>query len=145
MHSETRTPWHHYIVAVLCLLFYLLGSVDFVLTSLGVGFYTKGFTPEQLTFYATMPVWLKVIWAVSSLGGLLGAWLMWKRSRYAVLVLFLAFAALVFLIVWLWIFARPSLFGVVGFSGLYTLIGTGCIAFLIYTYARWERTKYYLN
>lgn len=138
---ETRAPWHHWPIAILSLLFYGVGALDYVFTKLKFGFYLQNFTAEQVTYFTELPLWLNVIWAVAVWGGLAGSWLLWRRNRFSVLLLFAGFAALTFLTVWLAVFTRPTLVGVTGFLGLYLMAGTSALSFLIYVYARWERTS----
>lgn len=145
MTPETRAPWHHYPIAICAAALYLLGAIDYLMTKLRFGFWIDRFTAEQVAYFAELPFWLDVIWAVSVFGGLFGAYLLWNRNRFSVLFLFLGFAAMVFLTVWLTVVHRPTLFGVTGFIGVYFMAGTSALAFLIYTYARWERTEYFLT
>ena len=144
MQSDTRAPWHHFPVAILAALFYLAGAVDYLLTKLQFGPWLQNFTAEQVSFFTGFPFWLDLVWAVGVWGGLLGAWLLWKRNRYSVLVLLTAFLCLVFLTLWVTLFTRPTLVGVAGFLGLYVMAGTCALAFVVYLYARWERTEHYL-
>ena len=145
MLPQTRAPWHHYPMSIVTILFYAVGAIDYLLTELRFGFWMDNFSTRQATYFAELPGWLTAIWAVAVWGGLLGAYLMWKRNRLAVLLLFLAFAALTFVTVWLTVVHRPTMFGITGFMGVYILAGTCALSFLIYTYARWERTEYFLN
>ncbi|MFV0244287.1 MAG: hypothetical protein ACK5IB_04605 [Qingshengfaniella sp.] len=145
MADHNPAPWHHGIVVGLSLLFYLIGSVDFVVGASGLGVYLDWFSASQRAFVTGLPGWILAVWAVATLGGLFGSWLLRGRHRSAVLFLFLPVAAILFLILWLSIFSRPGLIAVLGFSGLYILAGTTAITFLIYSYARWERTHHYLT
>jgi hypothetical protein len=143
--AEKRTPWHHWPIALFSLLFYAAGTVDFTLTKLRLEFYVKRFTTEQFDYFTMLPDWITALWALAAWGGLIGAWLLWRRNRFSVLLLFLAFAALMFLTIWLTLFTRPTLVGVGGFVSLYLLAGSCALAFLIYVYARWERTERWLR
>jgi hypothetical protein len=145
MLPQTRAPWHHYPVTILTILFYLVGALDYLLTKLRLGFWLDRFSAEQVAYFTEMPFWLDAVWAVGVWGGLLGAYMMWTRNRFSVLFLFIAFAALTFLTVWLAVVHRPSLFGITGFMGVYVMVGTCALAFVVYTYARWERTEYVLT
>lgn len=141
----TRVPWHHWPVAFLAVVFYAVGSVDFVFTYLSLPFYSADFTDNQRVFYNTLPSWLNMLWAVGTIGGLAGAYMFYRRVRFSVIVLFLAFAALIFVTLWLTIIHRPSLVGAMGFLGLWFMAGTCALSFLIYTYARWERVEQHLT
>jgi len=139
--TATNPPWHHWPVAILALLFYGLAVAEYLLARLGVGFYFNLIGSEAAEFVRSLPVWLNAVWALCVWGGLLGAWLQWKRNRYSVHLLFLAFGALALFTVWASIFTRPTIIGLAGFSGFYVALGTNALAFLLYLYARWERTE----
>ncbi|MCA8882782.1 MAG: hypothetical protein KDA50_03405 [Rhodobacteraceae bacterium] len=140
----TKAPWHHWPVAVAAVGFYLLAALDYVLTKLRIGMYLNQFSPDMVTFVQGLPLWLNVLWAVTVWGGLAGAWLLWKRNRWSVLLLFAGFATMTFLTVWWTLFTRPTLLGLAGFNGLYVMVGSCALAFLFYLYARWERTEHKL-
>ena len=136
-----KAPWHHWPVALLAIVFYAAGAVDYTLTKLSVGFYVASRPEAQVAFAQGLAIWLDAVWAVCVWGGLLGAWLLLRRNRWCVLLLFVSTAALVLLAVWLSLFTRPTLIGVAGLSGVYTIAGSAAIALLFYLYARWERTE----
>ncbi|QDY69014.1 hypothetical protein [Qingshengfaniella alkalisoli] len=137
---DSRPSWHHWPVALAAILFYLIGTCDFALNQIGLDFYTNRFTEKQAEFLNTMPMWLTLVWALGTIGGLTGALLLWARNSFSVLWLFTAFAALVLLTVWTLAFTRPTLLGAMGVLGLYLMVTTCALAFLFYVYARWERT-----
>lgn len=142
--TRSDAPWHHWPIAVLTLLFYAVLAVDFTLSKLGMGAFLKLLPADVSLLIAGLTGWVSVIWAIGVWGGLVGAWLLWKRNRYSVLLLFIGAAGLVFLTVWLSLFSRPTIFGAAGFMGFYLMLGSSAIAVLIYIYARWERTEHKL-
>ena len=138
--SSTKAPWHHWPVAVIALVFYALVAVDYTLSTLGVAAYLSLGPDGAAVMFSTLAPWLTGIWAVGVWGGLAGAWLLWKRNRWSVLLLMAAALALIFMTIWLSLFARPTVFGAIGFLGFYVLLGSSAIALLIYMYARRERS-----
>lgn len=142
--TPIRTPWHHWPIAALTLLFYLLAALEYSLTKLGIVAWLGLFPAELAELVAGLSPLVSAIWAVGVWGGLVGAWLLWKRNRWSVLLLFVGAAALVFLTVWTSLFSRPTIFGAVGFLGFYVMAGSAAMAVLIYIYARWERTEHAL-
>lgn len=139
-----RAPWHHWPMAILTMLFYLLAALDYVLSTLGIGAYTENFPAEFVAFVREMPVWLDVVWAVGVFGGLLGGYLLFRRNRRAVLFLFASVAIFAFLTVWLSLFVSPTIFSLAGLEGFFAMAGSTAIALLFYLYARWERTEHKL-
>ncbi|PWR03005.1 hypothetical protein DKT77_08680 [Meridianimarinicoccus roseus] len=144
MTPTSKAPWHHWPVAVLTLVFYALAALDYALSKLGVSAYLGMFPPDVTVLVTGLSLWVSAIWAIGVWGGLAGAWLLWKRNRWSVLLLFAGAVAMVFLTVWLSLFTRPTIFGAAGFIGFYLMVGSAAIAVLIYIYARWERTEHKL-
>ncbi len=142
--TPSHTPWHHWPVAALTALFYALAALDYSLTKLGVQAWLGLFPADLVTLIAALPLWVSAIWAIGVWGGLAGAWLLWKRNRWSVLLLFAGAAGLAFLTVWTSLFTRPTIFGAAGFMGFYVMVGSAAIATLFYMYARWERTEHAL-
>jgi hypothetical protein len=142
--TPTKTPWHHFPIAALALLFYALAAIEYALTKLGVAAWLGLFPAELAELVAGVSPWVSAIWAIGTWGGLAGAWLLWKRNRWSVLLLLAGAASFAFLTVWTSLFTRPTIFGAVGFIGFYVLAGSAAMAVLIYLYARWERTEHAL-
>ncbi|MCA8879754.1 MAG: hypothetical protein KDA73_07300 [Rhodobacteraceae bacterium] len=141
----TKAPWHHWPVAVIALVFYVLAALDYSLAKLGVGLYLAHFSEAARSFINSMPLWLSLVWAVAVWGGLWGAWLLWSRNRFSVPLLFVGAAGTGFMTIWTSIFTRPTIFGMAGFTGFYLLVGSTAIAVLLYLYARWERAERHLG
>lgn len=139
--TEREMPWHHGLVSVLALIFYGLGAVQYVLVRIEAGFFTGSMNPEALALMQGLPTWLNVVWAICVWGGLVGAWLLRSGGRLAPALLFVAVVCFAILVVWTSLFTTPTVLGLYGFSGLYSLIGTGAIAALFWLYARWERSE----
>jgi len=142
--TPTKTPWHHWPIAGLATLFYALAALEYALTKLGIAAWLGLFPAELAELVAGISPLISAIWAIGVWGGLAGAYLLWKRSRWSVLLLLAGAAALAFLTVWTSLFSRPTIFGAAGFVGFYVMAGSTAIAALIYIYARWERTEHAL-
>ncbi|WP_193142108.1 MULTISPECIES: hypothetical protein [unclassified Meridianimarinicoccus] len=138
--TNSKAPWHHWPVAIAALIFYGLAVLDYVAVKLGIAAYLNFYSAELLQFVRDLPLWLSVLWAVTVWSGLAGAWLLYRRNRWSVLLLFTGFACMTFLTVWWSLFTRPTLMGLAGFTGLYLMAGSSALAFLFYVYGRWERT-----
>ncbi|MGB0660158.1 MAG: hypothetical protein ACPGNV_08245 [Mangrovicoccus sp.] len=142
--SYPTKPWHHGVVTVLAVIFYGLAVLDFALTSLNFQAYIDYASPELLAIAQGFPAFINLIWIVTVFGGALGCYLLWTQSKHAVLLLFIGFVGMGVLTLWMTIFSRPSLIGAAGLSGLYTMLGTCALGFLIYLYARYLRTQHML-
>lgn len=90
-----RAPVHFWIIAVVSLLWNLIGGYDYLMTQTENVDYMKKFTPEQLTYFYGFPAWVVSTWAIAVWGGVLGSVLMLLRHRAAVVVFLLALMAMV--------------------------------------------------
>lgn len=138
---SSTAPWHHWPVALLALLFNLAMAADYTLTKYGFEFWYDQFPEAVVTLFTSLTGWVDAVWAIAAWGGLIGAWLLLRRNKHSVLLLFLAMVAHAVLAVWLCLFARPTIFGAAGFQGFYLLAGTVALALVFYLYARWERSE----
>ncbi len=99
--SETReadvesTPWHLWVIGVVALVWSAMGAMDYVMTQTRNEAYMSGFTPEQLSFFYSIPVWAVATWAIAVWGGVLGALLLLIRRRHAVWVFLVSLIAMV--------------------------------------------------
>jgi len=78
------TPRHLWVIGVFALLWSAMGAFDYVMTQTGNEAYLSEFTPEQLAFFTSFPVWVNAAWAIAVWGGVLGAILLLTRRRHAV-------------------------------------------------------------
>lgn len=83
--AAARTPWWHWLVAGIGLLWNGFGAYDYTMSHLqGEAYYRQnGMTDAQIAFMATYPGWMHAVWAVGVWGSALGAVLLLLRSRWA--------------------------------------------------------------
>lgn len=96
--TETRkTPVHLWIVGILSLLWNSIAIADYLGFTLGNQQYIAmtGFTPEQLTWFDTMPMWAHAGWALGVWGAFAGSVLLLARSRHAVTAFIVSLVGLV--------------------------------------------------
>ncbi len=79
-----KTPWHLWVVAIVAVLWNLMGVVDFTMTETRNATYLKGLKPEQVDYILSFPLWSVITWAVGVFGGFLGSLLLLFRRRWAV-------------------------------------------------------------
>jgi hypothetical protein len=72
-----------------------MGAFDYVMTQTGNEAYLSEFTPEQLSFYTSFPVWVNAAWATAVWGGVLGALLLLARRRHAAWTFLVSLIAIV--------------------------------------------------
>lgn len=74
---------HVWVVGVLGLLWSAMGAMDYVMTQTRNEAYMSSFTPEQLSFFNGLPVWVVAAWAIGVWGGVVGAILVLLRKALA--------------------------------------------------------------
>lgn len=132
----SKAPWYHWPVAIVALVWTAMGAADYTLTQAGVEAYLSNFTPDQIDYYRSLPVWIDALWAIGVWAGLLGAILMFTRSRRAALVIGLSFLALASAALWMLIIAQPTLWQIAGGQAATIMIVVIIVTFCIYLYAR---------
>ena len=84
MNTIVKTPVHLWIVGGVSLLWNAFGAFDYTMTKMGNAEYLSAFTPEQIAYFQSFPLWANTGWALGVWGALLGSLLLLIRSRYAV-------------------------------------------------------------
>jgi len=130
----TRTPRHLWIVGIVALLWNLIGAMDYIMTETENEGYMSKFTPEQLEFFYSFPVWLVALWAIAVWGGVLGAVLLLLRKKLALPVLVVSFLCMVVTAIHNYGFAGGA--DIVGGVGLVFSAVIFVIAFALVMYAR---------
>jgi len=118
--ARRPAPIHLWIVAVLALLWNLMGVFDYLATQLELDFYMSQFSEDQLAYFYGFPKWVVAGWAFGVWGALAGSIGLLMRRKWSV-----------------WAFA-VSLAGMV-ISSVYTLLlsdgatmmGAGGVAFSV--------------
>jgi len=132
----THTPWYHWPISVLALLWYAVSVVDYALTRFQIDAWLAYFTPDQLAYFQALPLWVTVGWAIGVWCGLAGAMLMLRKNRNAAVLMALSFVGLLAAAVGLLYVTHPSLVAVTGPLGMWMLLGAIALAFLFFLYAR---------
>ena len=115
-----KTPWHIWLIGALSLLWNAGGAFDYVMSQYAPETYLAAATPEQQAYYAGIPAWATVFWALGVWGAVAGSLLLLARSR---------FAALAFDISLIGLMANTTrLFATAG-AGAVDLLGKGNLAF----------------
>jgi hypothetical protein len=81
--QPARTPWHLWVVGGVSLLWNAMGALDFTMTQTKNEAYMKAFTPEQLDYFYGFPLWVVLLWGISTWGSVLGSLLLLLRRRLA--------------------------------------------------------------
>ena len=73
---KVRAPWHLWVVGIVSVLWYAAGAYTIQMAQLGR---LPHLSPDEITYYATKPVWLIAITAISTYGSALAAALLLMR------------------------------------------------------------------
>ena len=93
--SDSRTPWHLWVVGGLSLVWNAFGAFDYLMTQTQNEAYMAAFTPEQLAFFYGFPWWLTAAWAIAVWGSVAGSVLLLLRKAIAVPVFVVSLACMV--------------------------------------------------
>ena len=136
-----RLPWYHRVVAVLAVLWHLLGAVDYLATKLGVGVYLSFFTPEQIAYFTSLPLAANLGWALGTWAGLFGALVLWSGEGRAAGAFAVSFGGWMLATAWLAFLTEPPLRAVTGEIGVSAMLASVAVALGLFLYARWLRAR----
>ena len=138
---RAATPWWHWVVSVIAILWNAMGAYDYVMTKTGGDAYMRkaGMSEAAIAHMHAFPVWMTADWAVGVWGGLLGALLLAGRMRYALHVFAASLAA--FLVMLLYTYVLSDGGKVMAQSGnIFNLVLlAACIFFVWYSWAMTKR------
>ncbi len=134
--SDRLTPWHHWVVALLAILWNGFGAMDYTMTQLKGEAWLRqmNMTDAQIAYFQTMPSWTHAVWAVGVWGGLLGGLLLLLRSRHAVPVFTISLVAFVVSLVYTYLLSNGR--EVMGGEQTYVMQGVifaACLFFIWYS------------
>jgi hypothetical protein len=134
--SDIKTPWHLWVVGILLLLWQGLASFDYMATVLKYEPYLSQFPEEALAYYYSSPMWMFALWAIASLGGLLGAILLLLRNKLAAPLFAIAFIA--GLIASIYMLLNP---GPEGTGGFMAVAFANLFGLAIVIYVFWQKRR----
>lgn len=82
--GTVKTPWHLWVVGGVSLLWNAMGALDYLMTQTRADWYMAEFTPEQLEYFYSFPVWADAGWALGVWGAFLGSVALLLRRSWAV-------------------------------------------------------------
>lgn len=78
-----KAPWHLWVVGIISLLWNSMGGVDYTMTKTRNAEWLKGFTPEQIAWFDSLPLWANLAWALGVWGAVAGSILLILRKGWA--------------------------------------------------------------
>lgn len=134
-----RRPIHLWIVGILALLWNAGGALDYLMTKTQNEAYMAGFTPEQLEYFYSFPLWATATWAIAVWAAVLGSVLLLLRQGLAAPVFLVSLLAMVLNTVYTTLSGGWAIMGEAGsiaFSVAIFVIGAG-----LWLYARAMRRR----
>ncbi len=94
--GAVRAPWHLWVVGAVSLLWNAMGAFDYLMTQSRAEWYMGQFTPEQLDYFYSFPIWADAAWALGVWGAVLGSLALLLRRNWAVWLFGISIVGLVF-------------------------------------------------
>jgi hypothetical protein len=132
----------YYIISVFFLLWNLIGVAFFFVELLAPDMVTQAMSEEQVTLYNSRPVWYMTNYGVAVFGGIAACIALLIKNKFAVIVAFISFFALVISTAYNF------------YAGSWNMVGTGdrvmfllvpFLGLLLYLYTRFARAKGWLK
>lgn len=82
--SAAKTPLHLWIVAILATFWNAVGAFDYTATQYRLESYMGQFTPAQLDYFYSFPVWVDAAWAIAVWSSMLGSLGLLLRKSWSV-------------------------------------------------------------
>lgn len=93
--TKKKAPWHLWAIGILALLWWALGSLEFIATVTRFEPYISQFPQEMLDYWYSFPWWMFAVWGIANFGGLVGAVLLLMKNKLAVPLFAASFACVV--------------------------------------------------
>ncbi|MCX7357020.1 MAG: hypothetical protein NT015_02550 [Alphaproteobacteria bacterium] len=141
MSEATKTPWHLWMVGIVGLLWNGFGAFDFLSTQFRGEAYLRelNMSDAAIAYYAAMPWWALAIWAIGTLGAVLGTVLLLLRSKWAFAVFALSFAGFLASLVYSYLLSTPPDMGGENMWIMQVVIAAACVFFIWYAWAMQKR------
>ena len=133
--NPVRAPWHLWLVGILGLLWNGFGAFDYVMSKTGGDEYLRNFgmTDAQIAYMNAMPAWTTAAWAIGVWSAFIATLLLLRRSRTAVPLFALSFAAFIASLVYTHALSDGT--AVMGQIGLImnAVVFAGCLFYWLYS------------
>lgn len=92
--KRQRAPWHLWVIGIVALLWNAMGTLDYVMTRIRNEAWMSQFTPEQLDYFYSFPIWATAAWGTAVWGGVIGTLLLLLRKEHAVMAFLISLVAM---------------------------------------------------
>ena len=131
----TKVPWHLWLVGCLAVLWNSIGAYDYLMTQTQNESYMSSFSPAQLDYFYSQPLWVVCAWAIAIWSSVLGSILLLMRNKISTPVFLISFVGAV--VTSIYSYGLSNGYEIMGGIGaLVFSIVIIVIAFALYLYAR---------
>lgn len=95
MSSSHRPTTLFWVLAIILVLWNLMGAASFITDNFFPELIAAAYTPEQMQAIESSPLWARILYGIATLGGLLAAILLLARKRLAVRIYLISLLAVV--------------------------------------------------
>ncbi len=131
-----KTPWHIWVVGVVSLLWNAGGAYDYLMTKMQNAEYLSVFTPEQLQYFTSLPLWVNICWALGVWGAVAGSLLLLLRSRFAGSAFALSLLGMFGNLIYGFVLSETTTMDIAGPMGVAFTAAIVVVGVLLWIYAR---------
>lgn len=137
--AGVKTPIWFWIVAGLATLWNASGVFDFIMTNTRNEAYLAAFTPEQMAYFTSFPMWFTIVWAIAVFAAFIGSVLLLLRMALAVPVFLASVACYVISLIYSFGLSNGS--ELMGMTGVVMSALIGLILLGLLVLARWAKAR----
>jgi hypothetical protein len=139
--NQQKTPISYWIISIIGLLWNSVGAFDYVMTKTRNAEYLKQFTPEQIVYFESFPLWGNICWGLGVWGAVAGSLLLLLRSRHAVLAFMIALVGLAGSTANQFMVGEKSVIDIIGPVAIYMTIAIWLITFALFLFSRKSKSN----
>ncbi|GAB5399586.1 MAG: hypothetical protein Aureis2KO_11710 [Aureisphaera sp.] len=143
MTTTNKPSAAYWVIAVIALLWNLMGLFQFAVSNFMEDTMVDSYTPEQLELVNNLPSWYNIVFGVAVIGGVLGCIFLLIRKKLAVTLFLLSMIAVVIQMGY-WIFATDVM-DVMGVGSVIMPILVIIVAIFLYMYSKSAVKKGWLS
>jgi|TARA_R100000479_G_scaffold70100_3_gene33808 hypothetical protein len=143
MTTTTKPNTAFWIIAVLALLWNVMGVIQFVVSTFMLEMVTEGVSSEEMDLYTGMPAWYTVAFGIATIAGLLACITMLMRKKITIGLFGLSLIA-VLIAQGYWIFATDVM-DIIGPTAIIMPLVVIAICIFLYFYSKGAKQRGWLN
>jgi hypothetical protein len=130
-----------WVAGVVSLLWNAGGGYDYIMTVTENADYFSQYTPEQIDYLTSSPVWTMAAWAIAVWSAILGSVLLLLRSRWAEPAFWLSLAAILATAAYSFVLSEVSMAELIGPFAVVFSVVVLVVAVLLVAYSHWMRKR----